>query len=130
VVSNPFLPAHPKTLAISTIPIPVIIGLTDMEGIIALLGDYIFKLNVNKSNILTFLVILNNTIIIVYFLLVEDRLNEFSDDDHITHEISKLFKNRYNTEALSKIKDFYFKKSNIGSETIKLESICHVSTIY
>ncbi|KAF0772550.1 esterase FE4 isoform X1 [Aphis craccivora] len=93
VVSNPFLPAHPKTLAISTIPIPVIIGLTDMEGIIALL---------------------------------EDRLNEFSDDDHITHEISKLFKNRYNTEALSKIKDFYFKKSNIGSETIKLESICHL----
>lgn len=43
VVSNPFLPAHPKTLAISTIPIPVIIGLNNMEGIVALTGEYIFN---------------------------------------------------------------------------------------
>ncbi|KAF0750324.1 Uncharacterized protein FWK35_00017165 [Aphis craccivora] len=93
VVSNPFLPAHPKTLAISTFPVPVIIGLNNMEGIIA---------------------------------LSEDRVSQFSDDDHITDEISKLFKNRYSTEAISKIKEFYFNKSNIGSETIKLESICHL----
>ncbi|KAE9537486.1 hypothetical protein AGLY_006509 [Aphis glycines] len=68
VISNPFLPAHPKTLAISTIPIPVIIGLTDMEGIVA---------------------------------LTEDRVSLFSDDHHITDEISKLFRNRYSTETIS-----------------------------
>ncbi|CAH1720586.1 unnamed protein product [Aphis gossypii] len=91
VISNPFLPAHPRTLAISTIPIPVIIGLTDMEGIVA---------------------------------LTEERLSEFSDV-RMADEISKLLKNRYSTETISKIKDFYFNKSNISSETMKLENICN-----
>lgn len=42
VISNPFLPAHPKTLATSTFPVPVIIGVNNMEGIVALTGEYIF----------------------------------------------------------------------------------------
>ncbi|KAF0760307.1 esterase FE4 isoform X1 [Aphis craccivora] len=95
VVSNPFLPAPPKTLAISTFPVPVIIGVNNMEGIVS---------------------------------LTEDRISLFSDDDHITDEISKLFKNRYSTEAISKIKDFYFNKNNIGSEIEKLENICNLHT--
>nr|AAS15642.1 carboxylesterase [Aphis gossypii]AAS15644.1 carboxylesterase [Aphis gossypii] len=93
VISNPFLPAHPKTLATSTFPVPVIIGVNNMEGIVA---------------------------------LTEDRISLFSDDHHITDEISKLFRNRYSTETISKIKNFYFNKSNISSETMKLENICNL----
>jgi len=43
MVRNPFLPAHPEQLVNNTIPIPVIIGLNNMEGIIALTGKYIFN---------------------------------------------------------------------------------------
>lgn len=42
-VSNPFLPAHPEQLVNDTSPVPVIIGLNNMEGIIALMGKYIFN---------------------------------------------------------------------------------------
>lgn len=42
-VGNPFLPAHPKQLVNDTTPVPVIIGLNNMEGIIALSGKYIFN---------------------------------------------------------------------------------------
>jgi len=66
----------------------------------------------------------------VFFLLAEDRISLFSDDDHITDEISKLFKKRYSTETVNNIKDFYFNKSNTGSEITKLENICNVSTVY
>jgi len=44
MVSDRFLPAHPKTLATIASPVPVIVGLNSMEGIIALSGDYIFNL--------------------------------------------------------------------------------------
>jgi len=63
------------------------------------------------------------------FSHVEYRLSQFSDD-RITDEISKLCKNRYSPEVITKIKDFYFNKSNIESDTTKLEYICHVSTMY
>nr|AVE15907.1 CarE [Rhopalosiphum maidis] len=36
MVSNRFLPAHPETLATIASPVPVIVGLNNMEGIIAL----------------------------------------------------------------------------------------------
>ncbi|XP_022165143.1 bile salt-activated lipase-like isoform X2 [Myzus persicae] len=91
-VGNPFLPAHPKQLVNDTTPVPVIIGLNNMEGIIAL-SDY--------------------------------RIGQFSDD-RITDEISELLKNRYSTEVITKIKDFYFNKCSIESETTKLEQICHL----
>ncbi|XP_060878202.1 esterase FE4-like isoform X2 [Metopolophium dirhodum] len=91
-VSNPFLPAHPLQLVHDTSPVPVIIGLNNMEGMIA---------------------------------LIEYRLSQFSDD-RITDEISKLCKNRYSTEVITKIKDFYFNKCNIESETTKMEHICHL----
>ncbi|XP_015374788.1 PREDICTED: esterase FE4-like isoform X2 [Diuraphis noxia] len=91
-VSNRFLPAHPEQLVNNITPVPVIIGLNNMEGIIAL-NEY--------------------------------RLSQFSDD-RTTDEISKLLKNRYSTEIITKIKEFYFNKSNIESETTKLEHICHL----
>jgi len=71
---------------------------------------------------------INNVDTTVMFSLVEYRSSQFSDD-RITDEISKLCKNRYSTEVITKIKDFYFNKYNIESETTKLEHICHVSTM-
>jgi len=72
---------------------------------------------------------INNVNTTIIFSHLEDRLGQFSDD-HITDEISKLLKNRYSTEVITKIKDFYFNKCNIESETTRLEHICHVSTVY
>uniref|UniRef100_A0A2S2PBR1 Esterase FE4 n=1 Tax=Schizaphis graminum TaxID=13262 RepID=A0A2S2PBR1_SCHGA len=92
MVSNRFLPAHPETLATIASPVPAIVGLNNMEGIIA---------------------------------LSEYKLSKFSDVQ-ITDEISKLLKNRYSTEVISKIKDFYFNKCNIDCETAKIEKICHL----
>lgn len=42
-VSNQFLPAHPEKLVNNTSHMPVIIGLNNMEGIIALTGKHIFN---------------------------------------------------------------------------------------
>ncbi|CAI6351175.1 unnamed protein product [Macrosiphum euphorbiae] len=91
-VSYPFLPAHPEQLVNDRSPIPVIIGLNNMEGMIA---------------------------------LTEYRLNQLSDD-RVTDEISKLCKNRYSPEVITKIKDVYFNKCTIESDTTKLEHICHL----
>jgi len=43
MVSNQFLPAHPEQLVNNTSHVPVIIGLNNMEGMIALNGKYIFN---------------------------------------------------------------------------------------
>lgn len=37
-ISNPFLPAHPEVLKKTASPVPIISGLSDMEGIIILGG--------------------------------------------------------------------------------------------
>lgn len=62
------------------------------------------------------------------FSRVEYRLSQLSDD-RLTDEISRMCKNKYSTKVINKIKDFYFNKCNIESETTKLEQICHVSTV-
>lgn len=67
-ISDPFLPAHPEVLKKSATPVPIITGLTDLEGFIGLNSELFLLYLPNK--VPTFLMNQNFIKILVMILVI------------------------------------------------------------